>query len=405
MQRTLFLGFAVFAAMAAPARANTVTDWNEYASTAIVVVGQQPPAQASLSFAMVQGAVYDAVERRHRRHISNDAAAAGAAFVVLDSLFPVQHDTLQQHYDATLAGLRDFPPGAVARGAAVGEAAGRAMLAARANDGRGGSFMPVTSTEPGAWRPTPPAMASDPTPWVAFVRPFLVPDVELLRTDPPNALTSRAYARDFNEIKSVGALHSTTRTADQTDAAIYWQDHLHGFWNRVMRTLAISHGLDVTESARMFAMADLAAADAAIGSWNNKYHWNFWRPITAIHEAESDGNPLTVADPEWTPLFDPSTPVVLGQAPLMTPPFPDHPSGHTGGTAAIVGALQTFFGTDRVPFTAVSNKSGTMRSFARLSEANTEVINARVWAGIHFRTADEAGAELGAKVARYVRGL
>src|SRR3954454_18325389 len=151
MQRTLLIGLAIAGALAAPvgARANTVTDWNEYASTAIVVVGQQPPAQASLSFAMVQGAVYDAVERRHRRHISNDAAAAGAAFVVLDSLFPVQHDTLQQHYDATLAGLRDFPPGAVARGAAVGEAAGRAMLAARANDGRGGSFMPVTPTEAG----------------------------------------------------------------------------------------------------------------------------------------------------------------------------------------------------------------------------------------------------------------
>src|SRR3954470_19221871 len=156
MQRTLFLGLAVFAAMAAPARADTVTDWNEYASTAIVVVGQQPPPVASLSFAMVQGAVYDAVnaiDRGHRPYLvepparrsdSKDAAGAKAAFVVLDGLFAGrEHGTLQTHYDATLAGLRDDPAGAIARGEAVGQAAGLAMLAARADDGRGGSFKPV----------------------------------------------------------------------------------------------------------------------------------------------------------------------------------------------------------------------------------------------------------------------
>jgi hypothetical protein len=368
-----------------------------------------------LSFAMVQGAVYDAVnaiDRGHRPYLvepparrsdSEDAAAARAAFVVLDKLFGLQqHDTLQSHYDATLAGLRDAPRGSVARGAAVGEAAAQAMLAARANDGRGGSFSPVGGSAPGAWRPLTPT-AIDPAPWVAFVRPFLVGDVERLRTDPPNALTSRAYARDFNEIKSFGALHSTTRTTDETDAAIYWQDHLHAFWNRVFRTLATSRHLRIADSARLFAMTNLAGADAAIGCWNNKYHWNFWRPITAIHEAGSDGNPLTEADTQWTPLFSATTPVASGQAPLVTPPFPDHPSGHTCGTSAFVHTLQAFFGSDRVPFTAVSNKNGMTRSYARLSDALQEVIDARVWAGIHFRTADEAGAELGAKVARYAR--
>jgi PAP2 superfamily len=151
----------------------------------------------------------------------------------------------------------------------------------------------------------------------------------------------------------------------------------------------------------MLAMTNLAAADAAIGCWNDKYHWNFWRPMTAIREADSDGNPATTADPKWLPLFDPSTPVASGP-PLVTPPFPDHPSGHSCATVPIVRTLQYFFGTDQVGFTVRSNKSGTTRSFTHLSDALREVINARVWAGIHFRTADVQGAILGKKVAHYL---
>jgi hypothetical protein len=146
-------------------------------------------------------------------------------------------------------------------------------------------------------------------------------------------------------------------------------------------------------------MEDLAAADAAIGCWNDKYYWNFWRPITAIREAATDGNPATEADPNWLPLFDPATP----SAPpaLVTPAFPDHPSGHSCVSSAIVHTLQNFFGTDKIAFGAFSNKSGTTRSFDRFSQALDEVIDARVWAGIHFRTADTQGASLGKKVARW----
>jgi hypothetical protein len=223
----------------------------------------------------------------------------------------------------------------------------------------------------------------------------------MLRTDGPNALTSRAYAKDFNEIKKIGSLSSTTRTPDETNAAIFWQDHAFGLWNRVFRTLATSRHLDIVDSARLFATVNLAAADAAIGCWNDKYHWNSWRPITAIREAASDGNRATRADPTWTPLFDPATPVATPPA-LVTPPFPEHPSGHNCAGGAIVGTLQYFFGTDRIAFSASSNKSGTTRTFRRFSDALQENIDARVWAGIHFRTADLQGARLGNKVARYL---
>jgi hypothetical protein len=408
------VALATVVASAAPARADTVTDWNAYASTAIVATAGQPPPVAVLSFAMVQGAVYDAVnaiDRGHRSYLpepaaarsdSEDAAAATAAYRVLVKLFPLQQPTLTALYDASLAAVSDTPPGAKAGGIAAGEAAAAAMLAARQNDGRFGPFTPVIGTTPGVWRPTPPLFASDPSPWVGNVRPFVVPRVEMLRTDGPNPLTSRAYAKDFNEVKAIGALHSTTRTPDQTDAAIFWQDHAFALWNRVFRTLAAQHHLAAADSARLLAATNLAAADAAIGCWNNKYHYNSWRPITAIREADSDGNRATIADPGWTPLFDPATPVAAGQLPLVTPPFPENPSGHNCAAGSILRTLRYFFGTDHIGFTASSNKSGTTRTFHRLSDALQENINARVWAGIHFRTADLQGARLGKTVARYL---
>lgn len=155
------------------------------------------------------------------------------------------------------------------------------------------------------------------------------------------------------------------------------------------------------ELARLFAMEDLAAADGFIGCYNDKYYWQFWRPIAAIRAADTDGNPETVADPSWTPLFDPSTP--QGGPPLSTPPFPDHPSAHSCASSAIVYSMQDFFGTDKISFSAFSIRTGTTRSFDRLSDALKEVIDARVWGGIHFRTADVQGAVLGKKVAHYLR--
>jgi hypothetical protein len=402
------------------ARADAVTDWNLIASNAIVVTAGQPPPVSVLHFAMVQGAVYDAVnaiDRGHRPYLvqpsanptdSKEASAATAAFRVLvgfpdlPGLFPAQQPTLQPLYDAYIANLPDNPPGSRANGVAIGEATARAMLQARMNDGRFGPPPALYPPAPGIWRPTPPNYANDPAPWVGNVRPFIVPSAEMLRTDGPNALTSEDYAEDFNEVKELGSLTSITRTPDETDAAIFWQDQAMALWNRIFRTLAASQNLDIVENARLFAMENLAAADAAIGCWNDKYYWQFWRPITAIREADTDGNPATEADPTWLPLFDPATPVCHPPA-LFTPPFPDHPSGHACATSAFVHTLRNFFGTDRIAFSAFSNKSCTTRSFDRFSDALEEVIDARVWAGIHFRTADEQGAMLGKKVAHYLK--
>jgi hypothetical protein len=426
---------------------NAAIDWNAIASTAIMAPppqgAGQPPQAAVLSLAMVQGAVYDAVnaiDGGHRPYLvsppvsvagskedAESAAAASAAFRVLvgfeelcdpdpavpcalRGLFPAQRSILRPVYEASLAAVPDGS--AKADGVAIGEAAAKTMLSARAHDGRFGPFRFGEGFDPGQWRLAPPQgpagiVARDPTPWVGFVTPFLVPDVEMLRTDGPNPLTSAAYADDFTEVKEVGSLTSTKRTADQTAAAIFWQDNGIAIWNRVYRALATDyqgHGLDIADSARLFAMTNLAAADGSIGCWNDKAYWSFWRPITAIREAGSDGNPATVADPAWLPLFDPSVPV--SGAPLVTPGFPDHPAGHTCISGATVHALQVFFGTDKASFTAVSNKCSPApcpaRSFDRFSDALKEVIDARVWGGIHFRTADVQGAVLGKKVVHHM---
>ena len=403
------------------ARADAVSDWNLIASNAIVLpppagAGQPPPVSV-LHFAMVQGAVYDAVnaiDRGHQPYLvqppsnptdSKEAATATAAFRVLVGLFPDQVGTLQPLYDAYIAALPDNPPGSKAAGIAIGETTASAMLTARMNDGRfGPTPTPYPSpAPPGIWQPTPPNFLTDPAAWVGNVLPFIVPSAAMFRTDGPNPLTSAAYAEDFNEVKELGSLTSITRTPDQTDAAIFWQDQAMALWNRIFRTLAASQNLGIVDSARLFAMENLAAADALIGCWNDKYYYWFWRPITAIREADTDGNPATEADPTWLPLFDPATPVCNPLFPLFTPPFPDHPSGHACATAAFVNTLQNFFGTDKIGFSAFSNKSCTTRSFERFSDALNEVIDARVWAGIHFRTADVQGAVLGKKVAQYLK--
>ena len=219
----------------------------------------------------------------------------------------------------------------------------------------------------------------------------------------PERATSAAYAKDFNEIKDIGSLTSTKRTADQTAAAIFWQDSGPAIWNRIYRDLAASEDLDVVESARLFAMTNLASADGAIGCWNDKWHWSFWRPITAIRGAADDGNPATVADPAWVPLFDPTVPV--SGAPLVTPGFPDHPSGHTCVSAAAWARFrplrhrQGLLHGDQQQVLAGAVPAAR---FDRFSVALKEIIDARVWGGIHFRTADVQGSVLGKKVAHYL---
>jgi hypothetical protein len=400
----LCLGAAALIALSASAsaRADAVTDWNVNAVNSLVGTAGQSPTVSTIHLAMVHGAVYDAVnsideryepylvEVRARDWYSKDAAAATAAYKVLSSIVPNQQPALKSLYDASLAAI----PAGVAKdgGVTVGEVAAAAMLAARANDGRGGAYRfpaPATPQDPwpaGQWRPTMPAFGNDPAAWIKDVKPFLVRDAARHGGPPPYPLTSKAYAREFNEVKSIGALNSTTRTADQTDQARFWAEGPQP-WTRIARQLATAHGLRTAENARLFAMLYTTGADTLISVWNDKAKYLFWRPITAIREADRDGNHATAPDLGWLPL-------------ITTPPYTEQPSGLSSITAAMGEVLEQFFGR-REHFSATSLTSNTTRSWRSFDEAVDEVVDARVYSGIHFRKADEDGADVGRTVARY----
>jgi hypothetical protein len=383
----------------AETHANAVVVWDLNAQTAIWdVAQQQPPQVAGRGFAMVSGAVYDAVNAiagtpyqpylvapRASGRESTDAAVGTAAYRVLDAIFPEQRERLRTQYDEWLAGIPDGP--AKRGGVRVGAEAASAMITARQNDGAFGEQPWTEGAEPGDWQPTPPAFDND-AKWVGDLKPFAVPDATMFRTPGPPALTSGTYTRDFNEVKQLGSATSTVRTADQTDAARWWHDRRSVSWG-MKRDLAVTQRLSVLETARFYALADFTGTDGAIACANDKEFWHFWRPVTAVRLAETDGNPATEADPDWTPL-------------MVTPANPDYPSGHTCRTAAQMTAYADFFGRDDVSFSAFSVDSGTTRHFSSFSQATTEVVGARIWAGIHFRSADVDGVGLGKSVGDYI---
>jgi hypothetical protein len=397
---------------AASARADTVRDWNAHALEALANApnapvpgaGQTPPV-AELHLAMTQGAVYDAlnaIERRHRPYLaglprasrwaSKDAAAATAAHNVLVGLVPALPTGVRDRLDVLYAASIAAIPAGWQRddGIAIGASVAQAMLAERSDDGR---FVPFTfgvGTAPGAWRPTPPANINDPFAWVAFVEPFLLRRASQVRTDGPRSLHSRAYAREFDEVKAVGAATGSTRTSEQTAVATFYTDNPAVLWNRTFRTIAAASGLEQLDEARLFAMQNLAAADSLIGCWHDKNHYLFWRPITAIRLADSDGNPKTIADPNWTSM-------------IVSPPYPEHPSGYNCVSAAFLRTAKHFFGSDRFRFTVHSNAAGAVdREYGRFSDAIQDVIDARVLQGIHFRSSDEQGAQIGREVADWL---
>ena len=414
-RRVLLVCAVLTAVLAAPgvARADVIGDWNLIAQTETTMIRPTAHGQ-SRGMAMVQGAVYDAVnaiDHDYERYLldgsfqpfgSQDAAAATAAHHVLVAIVaPARVAALDTAYAATLAGIPNGP--VEDEGIDAGEAAAAAMLAARTGDGYLATFVPTVGTDPGNWRPIgwPAAPLYDPDGWVGNLEPFLMESTSQFRSHGPNALTSGLYTKDFNEVKELGSLTSTTRTADQTTAAIFWQAPPIALWNRLARDLSAPgrFGLDTADQARLYAMINLAAADGAIACWNDKYRWNFWRPRAAIREADTDGNPRTIADPNWESLFHPS----MG-AGLTTPPFPDHPSGHGCVSGATLETFREFFGTDKVAFDIHSSRfPGQPRSFQRFSQTIEEIVDARVWGGIHFRTADVEGAAIGRKVAHLLR--
>ncbi len=385
-------------AMSAPARGNSVTAWNENAVNALINTAGQAPPVATVHLAMVHGAVYDAanaIDRGHQPYLvsppatrrdSTDAAVATAAYRMLVSIVPAQQPALQALYDSSLAAVTDGAA-AKARGIAVGEAAAAAMIAARTNDGRFGSFRFAIGTTPGAWRPTLPAFVNDPNAWLKDVTPFLIESSSQFATRGPRPLTSHQYAKELAEVQAIGSATSTTRTADQTLAAGYWAEHPSRTWSRIVRTLATQEHVSTVDSARLFAMVYMTAADSLITVWEDKATWSFWRPITAIREADTDGNPETVPDPGWLPM-------------IANPPYPEHPSGHLGLSGAMGETLKDFFGGDKMAWSD-TNVAGLSRSYTHFSKAIDEIVDVRVWSGLHFRSADEQAARIGRQVSKY----
>jgi hypothetical protein len=414
LRRLAVLGAAVALAVPAVAQANEVTKWNEIAVGTInaqAPLTSAPPAGA-VFLAMVQGAVYgavNAVDRHGRPYLvdrsypkaSADAAAATAAYRVLDFFFSsTHHAALQAAYDASLLAIADGP--SKQQGIQVGAMAADAMLA-EGHDSRTVIGCTFGSGLPGVWQPLAGATGPlcDPTVWVGNAKPFVLKSPSQFRTAGPYSLGSPEYAADLAEVKSLGRIDSATRTADQTHAAAYWQTNPAANYNAIARRFVDQFSLGVTESARLFAILDLSAADAIINTWNDKYYWNFWRPITAIR----------VTDPTWTPLFDPSLPLATAGIgpPLITPPYPDHMSGATAYASASMHALASFFGTDEMTFYATSSRfpidpaqPRERRYFSRFSDLTNEILEARIWAGIHFRNADVQAANLGREVEHYI---
>jgi hypothetical protein len=416
----------VFGASAAPpaeADATAVTQWNLIAVNTLTTLpgpaGGAPPA-AQINMGMVQGAVYDAVNaitpKHHRPYLlnrrfgnraSDEAAVATAAYLVLKNIvetvpqsitFPTRETvlaSLASQYQAAKNAIPDSP--FKDQGIAAGTAAAQAMIDARQGDGRFGPSQFVPNANPGYWDPVAPngATVQDPTPWAGGVEPFLMQSSSQFRSPGPNALTSAAYAADVNEVKALGGdgvVTPTARTGTQTYIAKWWQSTPVASWNDVARQLIARNHLDVADSARLLGMQNLAAADAAINTWNDKYHFSFWRPFQAIRRAAEDGNPATSPDLTWTP--------------LISSPYPDHVSGHLGLDGSHTGVLRMFFGDApaggyEITSSAVNPGGPAPRPFTRFNQALDEIVEARIWAGLHFRTADVQARQLGTNVANF----
>jgi hypothetical protein len=373
-----------------------ISDWNEIAVTILLGDTTKQLVEDFLYMGFVQAAVYDAVvgvEGRyapyrfhaHAPHgTSAQAAAVAAAHKVLVTYVPSAQASLDAAYAASLAKLPDGK--AKTRGIAFGTRAADHLIRLRANDGRNAPILFTQPPAPGVWRPTPPGLLPMSAPWMGFVRPLLVRSATQFAPPPPPALTSARYTRDFNEVKALGSLTSTERTEAQTSTAQFFSGNALVQYNTALRDQVTVRDLGIVDAARMFAAIDMSLADAEISVWYAKYVDGFWRPITAINLADTDGNPATVADPTWVPL-------------LTTPPYPEYPSGYNVVNSTVSHGLEDLFRTRHLQLTLISTAvPGVQRHYDSGRALRRDVVDARVWLGIHFRFADTASRDLGRRL-------
>lgn len=388
--------------------ADPVLDWNAIAAQTILAPGARPGPSVVLDFAVVHTAVHDAVQAYDKQFepyaidIQNAggsvaAAVAKATHDVLVNRFPAQAPVLDTVYDNYLSdhGLDQSDPGVV-----VGEQAADAIILLRANDGSFPAVFPpfIGAELTGVWRPTPSYLPGPPPSfspmvisWMPDVTPFVVESASQFRAEPPPQLNSDRYRQDYDEVKAVGGLNSTARTSEQTQLAYFYADNFFAQWNRTVRGFAETY-LDTGEAARFLALAWMAVADSVITTWDCKIHYAFWRPVTAIQEGENDGNFNTAGDPTWQPF-------------LNTPNYPEYSSGANAVVASITRTARLFLGTDKLPITVTSNHplaSPGLRTYERLSDIEEDMVNVRIYHGLHFRFGDEAGRKTGQQVARWV---
>ena len=377
------------------ARADVVTEWNNAALDAIRA-GHSPPPIASRSLAILHVSIYDAVngiDRTHEPYLvqsfapagaSREAAASAGAHEALVNLFPANASSFDALHAAILAGIPNGPQKIA--GIVWGEFVANQILAARANDGSDAIVPPPSGSGPGVWVPTPPAFLPYLLPQWGFVMPFAMSSSSQFRPPGPPSLDSQRYATDYEEVKELGALLGSTRTEEQTQIALFWADGAGtetppGHWNSIAQIIADGRPSTREQNARLFALLNIAMADAAICAWDAKYEFHFWRPVTAIAYAEPELN--------WMSF-------------IVTPPFPDYVSGHSTFSGAAATVLALFYGTEDLPFTIGSDfLPGVYRSFPTCLDAAEEAAVSRLYGGIHFRSANEDGLQAGISIGEW----
>jgi vanadium-dependent haloperoxidase-like protein len=398
----LALGASSGRAVTLPA-GNAAQQWDKIAEDTVVGSGAFQ-GESFVYMAYVSKAMDRAVNPGQRNGQSSDAAIAQSAYDVLVHYFPTQAANLSALHDAALAAI---PDGAAKRnGIKYGGLTAAKVIRERANDGL---MTPIATTSPytpldpaaGVWRRTPPAFAPAQTPWMATMRPFILDSLAHFTPPPPPSLNSQEWVDAFNEVKSLGSINSATRTAAQTATAQFYLANVPRQFNLLARTIATNENLDVPQTARLIAMVNEVGADAMMTMMHAKYHFQFWRPVTAIDPSSvtndglgpvpgfNDGNPLTAEEPGWRPL-------------LATPNHPEYPSAHCTITSAVGEVIARWMGTDAINIDLQGNANfNATRHFATVQDLRTEVGNARVWAGLHYRFSTVAGLQLGKEVADY----
>jgi hypothetical protein len=390
-------GVAVVLAAALPARADVVTDWNQTAIRTTEIASAPVPAQTR-AMAIVHAAIFDAanaIERKYAVYAVNvsasagasaEAATAAAAHGVLERLYPQQKAII----DAALAAsLTRIPEGAArASGLELGQEVAAQMFALRKDDGSAATQSYAFGTGGGVYQATPPMNASPILPHWRNLKPFVITSAKQFAFAGPPAPDSAAFAKDFNEVKRLGSRVTAERTTEQTAIAIHWAGSEVPPLNAVARAAAAAKGLSLVDNARFFALLNMAMADSLIAGFEAKYAINYWRPVTAIRNAGLAKNAEIAPDPGWDPL-------------LVTPPHPEYPSAHCLGAGAAVAVLQHVFGGDRLATSYVYPPLGVLLRWESFSQIEKEVENARVWGGIHYRTAVEHGSQIGRQIGEF----